>query len=110
MKQREIYLADLEPIKGQEQKGTRPVVIVSGPSMNSYFNLVTICPLSTKIKNYPVCAVIKKNARNGLKSDSEVLTFHIRTVSKDRLIKKMGEISGDQLEQIFQGLNDILRY
>ncbi|MFA4814531.1 MAG: type II toxin-antitoxin system PemK/MazF family toxin [Candidatus Gracilibacteria bacterium] len=110
MKQKDIYLADLSPIKGQEQEGVRPVVIISGPSMNNYFNLVTVCPLSSKIKNYPVCAVIRKNARNGLNQDSEILTFHIRTISKDRLIKKLGEISGDQLEKIFQGLFDILRF
>lgn len=31
MKQKEIYLADLNPIQGQEQKGVRPVVVISGP-------------------------------------------------------------------------------
>jgi mRNA interferase MazF len=69
-----------------------------------------ICPLSSKVKNYPACVVLKKNSRNGLSQDSEVLTFHMRTISKDRLIKKIGEISGDQLEEIFSGLSDILRY
>ena len=110
MKQKEIYLAALSPIRGQEQSGTRPVLVISGPSMNSFFKLVMVCPLSSKIKNYPACVVIKKNARNGLKQDSEVLTFHARTIAKDRLIKKLGEISGDQLEIIFQCLSDILRY
>lgn len=110
MKQKDIYLADLNPIKGQEQEGVRPVVIISGPSMNSHFSLVTVCPLSSKVKNYPACVLIKKSARSGLNQDSEILTFHIRTVSKDRLIKKLGEISGDQLEELFQGLSDILRY
>ena len=52
MKQREIWYADLNPVKGSEQKGFRPVVIISGNVVNKYLNIVIACPLTTKIKGY----------------------------------------------------------
>lgn len=110
MKQRDIFLADLEPTQGQEQKGTRPVVIVSGASMNEYFDLCMVCPLSSKVKNFSSCVVLKKSPISGLNQDSEILSFQLRTISKKRLHKKIGEITQEQLEQVFSGLNDVLRY
>lgn len=110
MKQRDIFLADLEPTKGQEQQGIRPVVVLSGNTMNGNFDLCMICPLSSKVKNFPVCVVLKKSLQNGLTQDSEILTFQLRSISKKRLQKKIGEITEEELEQVFSGLNDVLRY
>lgn len=110
MKRGEIYLADLEPVKGSEQKGTRPVVIISGSAMNRNIDLVIACPLTTAIKNYAGCIVLKKNSYNKLTNDSEVITFQLRAISKSRLIKKLGEITNDELKKIIAGLNDILKY
>ncbi|MBN1768623.1 MAG: type II toxin-antitoxin system PemK/MazF family toxin [Prolixibacteraceae bacterium] len=50
------------------------------------------------------------NPTNHLKSASEILTFHIRSLSKDRLVKKIGTITDQELTLIKQGLDDILRY
>ncbi len=66
--------------------------------------------LITKIKNYKGNLVLKPTKQNGLVSTSEILTFHIRSISKDRLIKRVGAISIEELSQIKLGLDDILRY
>lgn len=110
MKQKDIYWADLNPIKGKEQGGRRPVVIVSGPSMNEHFGVFIVCPVSTKIKNYSGCVQLKKNRMNRLKQDSEIITFQIRTVSRERLREKIGAISDEELRKVFEGLSDILTY
>lgn len=110
MKQRDIYWADLDPIKGGEQRGKRPVVIVSGNTMNDNLDIVICCPLSTSIKNYSGCVALAKDAVNKLKTDSEIITFQIRAISKSRLAKKIGEITGEQLKSIITGLNEILVY
>ncbi len=110
MKQRDIYWADLEPVKGSEQRGKRPVVIVSGNSMNDNLDIVICCPLSTSVKNYSGCVILEKDNINNLKSDSEIITFQIRAVSKARLTKKIGEISPENLKEIIRGLNEILVY
>jgi mRNA interferase MazF len=110
LKQAEIWLADLDPAKGIEQGKIRPVLIISGDTMNENFPVVIACPLSTIIKNYEGCVVIYKNKINKLTSDSEVITFQVRTISKDRLIKKMGNATALELENVIAGLNDVLTY
>ncbi len=110
MKQQDIYLVDLNPIKGSEQSGVRPVVIISGDTMNEHLGVCIVCPLSGKVKHYASCVIIKKSAKNKLAQDSEAIPFQIRAVSKERFLKKIGVISSEELEQIFQGLIDVLRY
>jgi mRNA interferase MazF len=110
MKQCEIWLADLNPVKGSEQKGIRPVVVVSGNAMNDHLGIAIVCPLTTKIKNYTGCLVLMKDRVNGLNQDSEVITFQIRTLAVERFVNKMGVITKDQLQKITDGLNDILTY
>ncbi len=110
MKQCEIWYAGLSPVKGSEQKGYRPVVIISGNVVNEYLKIVIACPLTTKIKNYKGNIVLEPDEKNGLSEKSEILTFHIRSISKERLIKKIGKISETQLNGLKKGLDDILRY
>ena len=110
MKQGEIWYANLNPIKGQEQAGIRPVVIVSGNLLNTYLNIVICCPLTTKIKNYKGNVVLQPDAKNKLKQTSEILTFHIRSISKERLTKKIGAITDDEMNRIKITLNEIMNY
>lgn len=110
MLQQEIWYADLNPVKGSEQKGYRPVVIISGNMLNTYLKVVIACPLTTKVKNYKGNVVLEPTELNGLSRQSEIMIFHVRSISKDRLIKKIGSITEKELGELKQGLDDILRY
>lgn len=110
MRQCEIWYANLNPENGSDQLGFRPIVIVSGNLLNQYLKVVITCPLTTKIKNYKGNVVLEPNETNGLTEKSEIMIFHIRSVSKDRLIRKIGSISEKQLKELKIGLDDILRY
>lgn len=110
MKQGEIWYANLDPIKGSEQAGFRPVLIISGNLLNKYLNIVIVVPLTTKIKNYKGNPILSPSKKNGLKQESEILIFHIRSVSKDRLIEKTGDIEDEELKLALQTLNEILKY
>ena len=110
IKQCEIWLVNLNPIKGSEQAGTRPVLIISGNLVNTHLNIVICCPLTSKIKNYKGNIVLTPDKHNNLTVPSEVMTFHIRSIAKERLIKKVGEISESELKELKQYLDDILRY
>jgi mRNA interferase MazF len=110
MKQGEIWFVDLNPTKGSEQAGQRPVVVVSGNLMNEHLTVVIVVPLTTKIKNYKGNPILTPNKTNGLKTESEMLVFHIRSVSKDRLVKRIGSIEKEQLNRTIKTLNDILKY
>lgn len=110
MQQGEIWMADLNPSKGSKQAGWRPVVIVSGNLANTYLNTVICCPLTTKVKNYKGNVILNPNASNKLKKVSEILTFHIRSISKERLVEKRGKITEEELTEIKKGFDEIWRY
>ncbi|KKL47413.1 hypothetical protein LCGC14_2335790 [marine sediment metagenome] len=92
MRQGEIWELYLSPIKGSEQGGRRPAVIISGNLLNLHLQVVIVCPLTTKIKNYKGNVILEPDAENGLIDRSEILVFHVRSVSKERLKNKMGSI------------------
>lgn len=110
MKQGEIWYADLNPSTGSEQAGLRPVVIMSGNLLNEYMKIVIVAPLTTKVKNYKGNPVLNPTKHNKLQKQSELLVFHIRSVSKERLVRKVGTIEPDQLQLSIKTLNDILKY
>jgi mRNA interferase MazF len=55
--QKEIWFANLNPTRGSEQNGIRPVVIISRDAMNENLGLSIVLPLSTKVKNYAGCLI-----------------------------------------------------
>ena len=110
MKQREIWLVDLNPVKGSEQSGIRPVVVISGNAMNNHLKIAIVCPLTSRIKNYTGCLVLTVNSKNGLEADSEIITFQVRTVSGERFLKRIGEITEEELMEIRKKLMEVLTY
>jgi mRNA interferase MazF len=110
MKQGEIWYANLDPSKGSEQAGFRPVVIISGNLLNQHLPIVIVVPLTSQIKNYKGNPVLKPSDMNGLKTESEMLVFHIRSVSKDRLVEKLGTTDSNEISLALKTLHDILKY
>ncbi len=110
MKQGEIWYAQLDPVKGSKQSGYHPVVIISGNLLNQYLPVVICFPLTTKIKNYKGNLLLQPDAINNLTQASEVLTFHVRSVAKERLQKKIGKLTEEQIHSLKQYLNEILTY
>ena len=110
MKQGEIWIADLNPVRGSEQSGIWPVVVISGNAMNNNLGVSIVCPLTTRLKGYSGCLVLRANNDNGLEADSEVIVFQVRTLAQDRLVRKSGNITSEQLALIKTGLSEILTY
>lgn len=104
----DIWLVKLDPTVGREQAGTRPGLIVSADGLNwSPSNLVIIVPLTTKQHNIifhvPVAAT-----DSGLGRDSFATCEDVRSVSKERLLKKVGSISPECLAQVEYRLRVLL--
>jgi mRNA interferase MazF len=110
MKQGEIWNANLNPIEGSEQAGFRPVLIISGNLMNDLAPVVVICPLTTKLKRYHGNLILQPNELNKLSNESEVLTFHVRSVSKIKLKQKIGQLTVEELKKVHNCLDDLLNY
>ncbi|MDP3297171.1 MAG: type II toxin-antitoxin system PemK/MazF family toxin [Thermodesulfovibrionia bacterium] len=103
-----IFIADLNPVQGSEQKGTRPVIVVSDEDFNRLMPVVTILPV-TSLKEgrrvYPN-EVLLKQGMGGLAQDSIILAHQIRTISKNRLRDSIGFINNNSTHD---AINDALR-
>ncbi|MGO2356860.1 MAG: type II toxin-antitoxin system PemK/MazF family toxin [Mesonia sp.] len=110
MKQGEIWQVYFDPVKGNEQGGNRPAVIVSGNTLNKNLGVIIVCPLSSSIHNFEGNPILFPSQENGLKHESEILIFHIRSLSKDRFKRKCGKITSQELEKIKKTIQDILKY
>ncbi|MFT6997901.1 MAG: mRNA interferase MazF [Cryomorphaceae bacterium] len=110
MKKGELWWAELNPVKGSEQAGRRPVLIISGNLLNENTDIVIVCPLTTKLKRYHGNLILETSKENGLSETSEVLTWQIRTVAKSRLTEKIGTIPVIEVEKVHSTLGDILKY
>ena len=110
MRQGDIWMADLEPVRGSEQGGRRPVLIISGNTMNNALSIVIIVPLSSKVKSYPTSVLIRPNSANGLDNETEALPFQVRAVTEARLKKKVGSVTKMELREIVKGLFLVLTH
>ena len=92
-----VMEANLDPVAGAEQKGTRPVLIVSNEEFNQEMPNVTVLPLtSTKRHLYP-SEVFLPQGKAGQPLDSIIMAHQIRTISKQRLKGLLGYLEDPQL-------------
>ena len=97
----DLFWVDLDPTKGSEQAGRRPVLIIQNDVGNAVAPTVIIAPLTTKsfTKPYPVNVHLSRGTA-GLKQDSTILLGQIRTIDKARLGRKIGHLSPSYLTQV----------
>jgi mRNA interferase MazF len=101
VKKWEIYYLDLDPTKGSEQKGTRPILVISNDAVNSNLPVFTCIPFSSVkpgAKIYPT-EVFLSTEDSGLPKDSVLMLQQIRTVSIDRIYgNRIGEIKDEEIK------------
>lgn len=97
----EIWLADLNPVRGSEQAGVRPVLIFQNDTVGKFTTTVITLPLTTNLRRAALtsCVAINKG-EGGLSEDSVVLCHQLRVLDKTRLQRKLGEISQTKLTEI----------
>ena len=97
----EIVLANLEPVKGSEQRGTRPVLIIQNDIGNKFSTTTIIAPITSSImkQEYPTNVLIKKE-ESKLSKDSTVLLNQIKTIDKSRIVRKLGVIDYLTMQQV----------
>ena len=102
-----IYRANLDPVLGSEQGKTRPVLVISDDAINDLLNIVNVIPLTSRKPDrriYPN-EVVLENKMFGLEYESIVLCHQIRTLDKQRLSLKYGDIIDDtKREEIIEAL------
>ncbi len=111
MKRGEIWLVNLDPTIGSEIKKTRPAVIVSS-DLVGILPLKVIVPLTDWKDRYVSAAWMVKidpEEQNGLSKTSAADALQIRSVSEQRLVKRLGTTTSFQVAQIVQAVLNVLQ-
>lgn len=89
VKRGEVWLADLNPTRGSEQAGTRPVLIFQNNLISKYTTTILAVPLTTNLRRatLPSCVQISKS-EGGLASDSVALCHPIEGAGQSKIIEK----------------------
>jgi mRNA interferase MazF len=103
----DIVWADLNPVKGHEQAGQRPVLILSPEVFNQRSGTVIALALTSQTPRagFPLTMEITSVV---LPKPTWVKISQMRTLSVERLGKRMGHVSDDEMSQIVEGLNEII--
>ena len=106
VKRGEIYYADLSPVIGSEQGGTRPVLIVQNDVGNKFSPTVIAAAITSQRFKTSLPTHIRVNADGcGLAKDSIVLLEQIRTIDKQRLKEHMGHLDEGAMNKIDEALS-----
>ena len=100
----DLFFANLNPVKGSEQGGKRPVVILQNNVGNKFSPTVIVAAITSRTRkkaNMPTHVSLDNAA---LEKDSQVLLEQIRTLDKTRLIKKVGRLTQDEMRAIDNSL------
>lgn len=105
IKRGQVYFADLSPVKGSEQGGLRPVVIIQNDKGNLYSPTTIVATITSKMSKAKLPTHIEvKAGEGGLSVKSIVLCEQIRTIDKSRLFAYHGIFSEETMARIDKAL------
>jgi mRNA interferase MazF len=103
----DLYWADLNPVRGREQAGSRPVLVLSHEVFNERSGTVIAVAITSQEPRagFPLTLEL---AATKLPKRSWVKVSQVRTLSTERLGARIGRVSPEELEQVVEGLNEII--
>ena len=99
-KRGDIYIANLNPFKGSEQGGKRPVIVLQNDKGNLYGPTLIVAPITSKLYKTQLPTHYMLKDVKGLPEESLVLLEQIKTIDKRRVISYVGKVSKEQMEDI----------
>ncbi len=100
-KRGEVYLVNFDPTLGSEIQKTRPALVLQNDISNEYSPITIVAAITSQFDEglYPTEVLIQP-PEGGLTTNSVVLLNQIRSIDKKRLIKKLGSVNMDTMEQV----------
>jgi mRNA interferase MazF len=102
----DVYRVALDPVRGSEQAGTRPAIVVSNDGFNAHFDVVTVVPLTKargKRRRVYGFEVLLPAGVAGNAEDSIAMPQQIRTVARERLGDRVATLADPHLQAEIEG-------
>lgn len=98
MKRGDVYLANLEPTKGAEQAGTRPVLIFQHDLLNKITRTAVVIPFTTNLRmaRLPSCVMVPAD-EGGLRQDSVAICHQVRALDRSGLLAYWGTLPATRM-------------
>jgi mRNA interferase MazF len=90
----DVFLVALNPTRGQEIRKTRPCLIVSPDELNAHLSTFIVAPLTTGGHPYPFRVACSFQGKTGF-----IVPDQLRTVDRERLVKRLGSLEQEALDQ-----------
>jgi len=101
----DVFLVNLDPTRGEEIQKTRPCVIISPDELNAHLRTFIVAPLTTGIHSYPFRVTCRFEGKSGF-----IVLDQIRTVDRERLVRRLGKLSASTLEQVLTILHEMFAF
>ena len=98
----DVYLVSLDPTRGHGIKKTRPCLVISPDEMNRHISTIIVAPMTSKGRSYPSRVDCIFQGTHG-----QIVLDQIRTVDKQRLIKRLGKVSSASSDKVLSVLHDM---
>ena len=97
----DIFYADLEPVRGSEQGGVRPVLIIQNDIGNRHSPTVIVAAITSRIKHHRLPTHVNLNGRQcGLHNESTIMLEQLRTLDKQRLLGYAGTVGKSKMREV----------
>lgn len=105
VKRGEIWFADSDPVRGSEQGGKRPVLVLQNEIINRFTTTVLAVPLTTNLQRAVLpSSVLIPQGEGGLLSDSVALGHQLRVYDQTRLLRRVGKVGEATITAVEQGV------
>lgn len=102
----DVVRVSLDPVRGSEVGKTRPAVVLQNDLANRSSPTITVAPVSaSQMERIFPFQVFIPAGEGGLERDSKVLCEQIRTLSRSRVLERLGHLSTDRLDEIRAALD-----
>ncbi len=98
----DVFLVNLDPTVGSEIRKTRPCLVISPDEMNRSIRTIIVAPMTTRGRAYPTRVECRFEGKDG-----QIVLDQIRTVDKDRLVKRLGRLDDATQELVLSGLAEL---
>ena len=107
----DIHWVDLPAADGREQRGRRPAIVLQDDSYGGELPVVLVAPRTTarSTVRFAGTTLVRPTSENGLTQESVVLMFQLRAIDRRRIQGRIGAVSEEVLEVMFEVLGKLLR-